>query len=138
MRSQRSLNWLKKTKSGMLLLDLVTSLTIIGFLIWIFGGIIGKLTLNVKETTLRYQLNNFRMLVVLYKQLKGYYPEDLLVLMQSSYSLSKADEIIFSEKFLSNLQQDEHGAPLDAFGNRLYYDHREGVVGATTKGYENW
>jgi len=134
----RSLRSFKKSKSGMLLLDLITSLTIIGFLIWIFGGIIGTLTQNVKETALRYQLNNFRMLVVLYKQLKGYYPEDLKVLIQSSHRLSQADELIFNEKFLSSLEQDEHGTPLDAFGNCLYYDQRKGVVGSTTKGYENW
>lgn len=127
-----------KNKSGMLLLDLVTSLTIIAFLIWIFGGIIGRLSQNARETALRYQLNNFRLLVVLYKQLKGYYPEDLLVLIQSSHKLSQTDELIFNEKLLSSLQQDEHGAPLDAFGNRLYYDHRKGVVGSQTKGYENW
>jgi len=129
---------LHKNKSGMLLLDLVTSLTIIGFLIWIFGGVIGRLAQNVREISLRYQLNNFRLLVRLYKELKGHYPEDLLVLIQSRHRLSKTDEIIFSEKILSNLQQDEHGAPLDAFGRRLYYDHRKGVVGSTTKGYENW
>ena len=129
---------LKKNKSGMLLLDLATTLTIIGFLIWVFGGIIGTLTINVKETALRYQLNNFRMLVNLYKQLKGNYPEDLLVLIQSSHSFSPTDELIFNEKFLSSLEQDEHGAPRDAFGNRLIYDPRKGVVGSTTKGYENW
>jgi hypothetical protein len=129
---------LKINKSGILLLDLVTSLTIIGFLIWVFGGIIGPLTQNVKETALRYQLNNFRMLVVLYKQLKGDYPKDLLALTQSSHKFSQTDELIFSEKFLGSLQQDKTGAPLDAFGNRLYYDPREGVVGSTTKGYQNW
>ena len=122
----------------MLLLDLVTSLIIIGFLIWVFGGIIGPLSRSAKETALRYQLNNFRMLVVLYKQLKGYYPEDLKILIQSSHRLSGTDELIFNEKFLDNLQQDVHGAPVDAFGNRLNYDHWEGVVGSATKGYENW
>lgn len=127
-----------KNKSGMLLLDLVTSLTIIIFLIWIFGGIINTLTRSTKETTLRYQLNNFRMLVLLYKELKGYYPEDLKVLVQSSHRLSATDELIFNEKFLSSLEQDEHGDPLDTFGNPLTYDHRLGSVGCSTKGYENW
>lgn len=134
----RWLSSFRNSKSGMLLLDLITSLTIIGFLIWIFGGVIGRLSQNTRETVLRYQLNNFRMLILLYKELKGYYPEDLLVLIQSSHRLSKADEIVFNEKFLSSFEQDEHGAPLDAFGSRLYYDYRKGVVGATTKGYENW
>jgi hypothetical protein len=128
----------KRNKSGILLLDLATSLTIIGFLIWIFGGIIGTLTINVKEIALRYQLNNFRMLVVLYKQLNGHYPQDLKALMQSSYRFSQSDELIFNEKFLGSLQQDEQGVPIDAFGNRLYYDYREGVVGSITKGYQNW
>lgn len=128
----------KKCKSGMLLLDLATTLTIIGFLIWIFGGVIGTLSRNAREIALRYQLNNFRMLVVLYKQLKGYYPEDLLVLIQSSHRLSGADELIFKEKFLNSLEQDANGEPVDAFGNRLNYDHRLGVVGSITKGYENW
>ena len=128
----------KKNKSGILFLDLVTTLTIIGFLIWIFGGFIGRLTQNTKEIALRYQLNNLRMLVVLYKELKGNYPEDLKVLMQSSFKLSQTDELIFSEKFLGSLEQDEQGVPVDAFGNRLYYDHRGGVVGSTTKGYQNW
>jgi len=122
----------------MLLLDLVTSLTIIGFLIWIFGGIIGTLSQSARETALRYQLNNFRMLVVLYKQLKGYYPQDLLVLIQSSHRLSQTDELIFNEKFLGSLEKNERGELVDAFGNRLNYDHRVGIVGSTTKGYENW
>jgi len=129
---------LKINKSGILLLDLATSLTIIGFLIWVFGGIIGPLTQNVKETALRYQLNNFRMLVSLYKQLKGNYPEDLSVLMRSSHKFSQTDELIFSEKFLNTLQQDKLGLPSDAFGNRLYYNRKRGVVSSTTKGYENW
>ena len=128
----------KKDKNGLLILDLAVSLTVIGFLIWIFGGVIGTLAQNSREVSLRYQLNNFRMLLVLYKELKGYYPEDLKVLIHSSHRLSKTDELIFSEKFLGALEQDEHGAPLDAFGSRLYYDSRKGVVGSTTKGYENW
>ena len=114
------------------------NLTIISFLIWIFGGIINTLSRNTREITLRYQLNNFRMLLVLYKELKGYYPEDLRVLVQSSHRLSKTDELIFNEKFLNSLEQDEHGAPLDSFGNRLYYDPGKGVVGSQTKGYQNW
>ena len=129
---------LRRNRSGLLLLDLAVSLTIIGFLIWVFGGIIGTLTQNCREIALRYQLNNFRMLLVLYKELKGYYPEDLKVLIQSSHRFSKADEIIFNEKFLNSLEQDEHGEPLDAFGNRLYYNPRKGVVVSQTKGYENW
>lgn len=132
------MRWSKKNKSGILLLDLITSLTIIGFLIWVFGGVIGTLTQNVKEAALRYQLSNFRTLVVLYKQLKGNYPEDLLVLIQSRHKFSQTDELVFNEKFLSDLAQDEQGAPIDAFGNRLYYNQRGGVVGSTTKGYENW
>ena len=122
----------------MLLLDLVTSLTIICFLIWIFGGILGTLSLNARQTALRYQLNNFRMLLVLYKELKGYYPEDLVVLIQTSHRLSETDELVFSEKFLDSLEQDEHGEPLDAFGHRLSYDNKMGVIGSKTKGYENW
>lgn len=122
----------------MLLLDLVTSLTIIIFLIWIFGGIINTLSRSAKETALRYQLNNFRMLIFLYKELKGYYPEDLKVLVESSHRLSKSDEVIFNEKFLNFLERDEHGDPMDAFGNLLVYDHRLGTVGSTTKGYTNW
>jgi hypothetical protein len=129
---------LKSNRSGLLLLDLVTSLTIISFLIWVFGAIIGTLSQNAREIALRYQLNNFRALLVLYKELKGYYPEDLKVLIQSSHRLSKTDELIFNEKFLGSLEQDEHGDPLDAFGRRLYYDSRKGVVGSQTKGYENW
>jgi|GEM_PF-875637 len=128
----------KKDKSGLLLLDLAVSLTIIGFLIWIFGGFIGRLAQNSREVALRYQLNNFRMLLVLYKELKGHYPEDLKELVQSRHRLSKTDEFIFKEKFLSSVEQDEDGVPLDAFGRRLYYDPRKGVVGSTTKGYENW
>jgi len=129
---------LKKYRSGMLLLDLVASLTIIGFLVWIFGGIIGTLSRSAKETALRYQLNNYRLLVTLYKELKSNYPESLLVLIQTKHRLSQADELIFSEKFLNNVEQDKDGMPIDAFGNRLYYEPREGVVGSTTKGYENW
>lgn len=122
----------------MLILDLATSLTIIGFLIWIFGGIIGRLTQNVRETSLRYQLNNFRMLVRVYKELKGQYPDNLLALVQSSDKSSQVKEVIFNERFLNDIQLDKYGLPIDAFGSRLYYDPGKGVVGSTTKGYENW
>lgn len=134
----RSPGSFKKNKGGLIILDLTVSLTIIWFLIWIFGGIIGTLAQNTREVALRYQLNNFRMLIVLYKELEGHYPEDLKALIQSSHRLSKTDELIFNEKFLGQLEQDEQGTPLDAFGSSLYYDFRKGVVGSTTKGYENW
>lgn len=129
---------LKQSRSGIILLDLATSLTIISFLIWIFGGVIGTLSRNARETALRYQLNNFRMLVLLYKELKGNYPKDLKVLTQFSYRLSQSDELIFKEKLLDNLAQDKDGNSIDAFGNLVYYDSGRGVVGSTTKGYENW
>ena len=138
MRSLRLFSSLKKDKRGLIFLDLTVSLTVIWFLIWIFGGIIGTLAQNTREVALRYQINNFRMLLVLYKELKGNYPQDLKGLIQSSHRLSKTYEIIFNEKFLGSLEKDEHGTPVDAFGNRLYYDSRRGVVGSTTKGYENW
>lgn len=121
----------------MLLLDLVTSLTIIWFLIWIFGGIIGPLSRNAREIALRYQLNNLRMLVRLYKELKGHYPESLKVLIESSYKF-KSKEIIFGDIFPNKLKQDAQGVLLDAFGNHLYYDPGKGVVGSETKGYQNW
>ncbi|MDD5252700.1 MAG: hypothetical protein WC060_04660 [Candidatus Omnitrophota bacterium] len=135
MPSQRSL---KKNKSGLLILDSAVSLTIIAFLIWIFGAIIGTMSQNTREIALRYQLSNFRMLLILYKELEGYYPQDLKILIKSSHRLSRADELIFDDKFLGSLEQDEQGEPLDAFGARLYYDPRRGVVGSQTKGYENW
>jgi hypothetical protein len=125
-------------KSGMLLLDLVTSLTIIWFLIWIFGSIIARLSLITREVSLRYQLSNFRMMLSLYKELNGAYPDGLAKLAGANYKLSKTDEFIFSDKFLDNLQTDKQGAVLDSFGNRLYYDSRRGVIGSQTRGYENW
>ena len=132
------MRWFKKNKSGMLLLDLVTSLTIIGFLIWIFGGVIGTLSQNARETALRFQLNNFRMVLKLYKELKGQYPEDLQVLLATDYKVDKEAKPILSGQLLFNFKQDLKGVVLDAFGNRLDYDQRKGVVGSTTKGYENW
>jgi len=127
----------KRNKRGMFLLDLITSLIIIWFLIWVFGGIIGTLSRNAREIALRYQLSNLRMLVTLYKDLKGQYPEDLKVLIQSSHKFN-ANEIIFSDVYVSKLEQDAQGAPIDSFGNRLYYDPRKGVVGSQTKGYQGW
>ena len=134
MRLQRLL---KKNKSGMLLLDLVVSLTIIGFLIWIFGGIINTLSQNARETALRYGLNNLRMSLNLYKMLKGDYPQDLKGLMQSEIS-TKSEKMLFNEKFLFSLGTDKQGNAIDPFGNKFYYDYRKGVVGSTTEGYENW
>jgi type II secretory pathway pseudopilin PulG len=128
----------KKDKSGMLILDLIISLTIIGFLIWTFGGVLGRLTQNVRETSLRYQLNNFRMLVRVYKDLRGHYPADLSVFVQNKDNSAEAKADIFNKKLLSDLKRDEYGVPLDPFGNRYYYDYKKGVVGSQTKGYENW
>ena len=128
----------KKNKSGMLLLDLATSLTIIWFLIWIFGGIITMVAKNARETALRYQLNNFRMVITLYKELKGQYPQDLRVLLATDYKVTKEGEPVPSEKLLFNFKQDSQGAVLDVFGNLLYYDPKKGVIWSQTKGYENW
>ena len=128
----------RKDKSGMLLLDLIASLTIITFLIWIFGGIIGTLAQNARETALRYGLNNLRLSLNLYKMLKGSYPEDLRGLMQSTIILTKSDKMLFGERFLFSLATDKQGNAIDPFGNKFYYDSRKGVVGSQTKGYENW
>jgi len=127
-----------RNKSGMLFLDLVTSLTIIWFLIWIFGGIIGTLAKNSKETALRYQLSNLRMMLMLYKELKGQYPQNLKELMATDYRVFKADKPISSELFLVDLRKDANGNLADAFGNQLNYDLKKGVVWSQTKGYENW
>jgi len=129
---------LNQNKSGMLFLDLITSLTIIWFLIWLFGGIINTLGKSARQTALRYQLNNFRMVLVLYKELKGHYPKDLEELIKADYKVSKESESIFSEKFLLNFKRNVKGAVLDAFGNSFYYDPRKGVIGSQTKSYENW
>jgi len=129
---------LKKNKSGISLLDLATSLTIICFLIWIFGGIIGILSKTSRETTLRYQLSNLRMMLMLYKELNGQYPLDLEALLKADYRVSKSDRPVLSENFSVSLKQDAKGGLLDAFGNRLYYDPRKGVILSQTKGYNNW
>lgn len=129
---------LNKDKSGMLFLDLITSLIIICFLIWVFGGIISPLSKYARETALRYQLNNFRMVIMLYKVLKGRYPPDLKVLMETDYKVSKEDKPILSEKLLFNSKQDARKDVLDAFGNRFYYDRRTGLIRSQTKGYGNW
>ena len=134
----RWLRLLKKNKSGMLILDLAASLTIVAFLIWIFGGIIGTLSQNAKETALRYGLNNLRLSLNLYKMIKESYPKDLRDLMQSSIILAKSEKLLFSEKFLFSLAIDKQGNAIDPFGNKFYYDPRKGVVGSQTKGYENW
>jgi type II secretory pathway pseudopilin PulG len=122
----------------MLLLDLVVSLTIIGFPILISGGVLGRLSQNARETALRFQLNNLRMVLRLYKELKGQYSEDLQVLLATDYKVAKADAPVFSEHFLFNFKQDLNGVVLDAFGNRFDYDQRKGVVGSTIKGCQNW
>ncbi len=128
----------KENKSGMLILDLITSLTIICFLIWVFGAVIGTLSKTSRETTLRYQLSNLRMMLMLYKQLKGQYPSDLETLIKADYKVSKGSKSILSENFLVSLKQDAKGTLLDAFGNRLYYDPGKGVIWPQTKDYENW
>ncbi len=129
---------LNKEKSGILILDLITSLIIIWFLIWIFGGIINTLSKNARETALRYQLNNFRLVLMLYKEMKGNYPPDLQVLLRTDYKAVPEDKPLLSEKLLVSFKQDLSGAVLDAFGNRLDYDPAKGVIFSQTKGYENW
>lgn len=131
-------DWFKKNRSGILLLDLVTSLTIIWFLIWLFGGIITTVARNAKETALRYQLNNFRMVLTLYKELKGQYPQDLEVLLKTDYKMAKENKPIPSRMLIINLKQNLQGAVLDVFGNPFYYDPGRGVIWPQTKGYENW
>lgn len=132
------IRFFRSNRRGMLILDLVVSLIIIWFLIWVFLGVIGRLALNAREIALRYELSNFRTLVILYKELKGYYPEDLKVLLQSSHNLSPTNEIVFGEKFLGVVGYDKFGNPVDPFGNRLVYDPGKGVISSKSKGYENW
>jgi len=127
-----------RSRRGMLILDLITSLTIILFLIWVFGAIIGTLSKTSRETTLRYQLSNLRMMLLFYKQLKGQYPPDLETLIKADYKVTKVSKPVLSEDFFVSAKKDAKGALLDAFGNRLYYDSRKGVIWSQTKDYENW
>jgi hypothetical protein len=129
---------LKKNKSGMLLLDLATSLIIIWFLIWIFGGIINQLDNNTRETALRYQLYNFRTVLWLYKELKGHYPKDLEELVGADYKVTGESKSVLGGNFLLNLKPDLAGAVVDAFGNSFYYESKKGVIWSQSKGYENW
>jgi len=127
-----------KNRSGILLLDVAASLTIIAFLIWIFGGIIGTLSRNAKETALHYGLNNLRLSLNLYKMLHGSYPRDLRELLHSTIVLTQSERILFGEKFLFSLAMDKQGNAIDPFGNQFIYDFQKGVVGSQTKGYESW
>jgi len=129
---------MRQLRKGMTLFELVVSLTIILVFSGILLGFISKASILARQTALRYELDNIRLLINLHREMEGEYPEDIKRFLKTPYVLGTSDKIIFGEKFVDTIGFDKEGYPVDPFGSRLFYDARKGVVRSVTKNYENW
>ena len=118
----------RNTKYGLTLFELVVSLTIIAVFMGTMLIFIHQTASYGKEVALRVGLKSLRLSLVLYKAIKGKYPEDLREFINTRYRPAGADEVLFGEEFLSTVGRDAEGYPVDVFGNRFYYDSRKGVI----------
>ena len=127
-----------RRQSAMALFELVICLTIIGLCAGVLCGFLLKASVVARETTLRYELNNMRALLSLYRELKGRYPENLKVLLESQQRLKQSQRMGFGKDLFDAKGVDVQGYPIDPFGRRFSYNARKGVVYTGTKHYENW
>lgn len=129
---------MRQRLKGMTLLEFIVSLIIILFFAGILLGFIHKASIHARQTALRYELDNMRLLINLHRELNGAYPKDLKIFLKMPYSFGTSDKIIFGEKFIDTIGLDKEGYPVDPFGSRLFYDTQSGAVRSITKNYENW
>lgn len=125
-------------RDGLTLFELVVTLTIIGIFSGILALFIHEAAVIAKETTLRSELYDLRLSLVLYKAIKKRNPDDLKELMEARYGHTGSGEVLFAEKFLNVVGIDAEGYPVDPFGNRFEYNSKYGTVRPLTGGYENW
>jgi Tfp pilus assembly protein PilE len=133
-----------RKSAGMTIPDALITLCAIGVL---FGVVVWKyqrLALEAQKTALRAELVNIRSSIDLFRMANGRNPETLNEMMERNVVLparvgpNAYTGSMFRHKYLMPHAVDEKGNALDAFGNRFKYDSREGVVRASTAGYEDW
>ena len=128
----------RNNRCGLTLLELAVSVAIIAVFIGTFFTFIFRTAIHAKEVTLQAELSNLRLSLDLYQALKGNNPPDLKALIQARYSAAGTAETNFGAQFLSFLETDAQGHPVDPFGNRFYYDAKREAIRSQSKGYENW
>jgi hypothetical protein len=93
---------------------------------------------EARETALRMGLGNIRMGVRLYHVLNERYPKDVRELFTTGYLLPAGRDSVFEAHYLEAQALDDHGYPVDPFGQRYRYDPAKGRVLSESKGYEQW
>jgi type II secretory pathway pseudopilin PulG len=128
----------RNLRNGLTLFEFAVVLIIILIFAGTLLGFLYKAAIRAKEVTLQFELKNLRLALDLYKKIKGEYPQDLRLLIQTRYTPYGTSEIIFGQEFLEIVGTDKESYPIDPFGNRFYYNSGKGVVNSKAKGYENW
>lgn len=121
-------------------------LIIIGVLAIVFIERFEKTALEAKKQALKIELLNLRQSILLFKIIKGRYPEDLKELIVEEYALPHKvgeDETqkyigkpIFRRKYIEPYSVDEGMNILDPFGFSYLYYPANGSVRSQKEGFE--
>ena len=88
---------------------------------------------DLKQSALIDELRAARLGVGLYLEVNKSYPPDLKALATSKYKMGGEDKV-----YLTGIQLNKEGMPIDAFGNTFNYDPATGRVWPTEKEYASW
>ncbi len=124
--------------SGRTILENLLTIILVFFLLGFFAIYFEKTTKVAREYTLISELANIRSSIEVYAAINRNFPKSLNQLLEEQLILPFKDFKILKKDLLKNISVDEHGNPLDPFGNKFGYNPKSGYVWTTTKGYNGW
>jgi type II secretory pathway pseudopilin PulG len=119
--------------SGKRKLEIVIVVAVVIVALGILGVRRSMSTRTAREIALMDELRAVRTAVTLYLEVNKAYPPNLKVLTSNSFTLGSKNVT-----YLTNVETDAEGSPVDAFGNKFNYDPTTGKVTSVQKGYEEW
>jgi type II secretory pathway pseudopilin PulG len=124
--------------SGRTILENLLTIILVSFLLGFFAIYIEKTTKVAREYTLISELANIRSSIEVYAAINRKFPNSLNQLLEKQLILPFKDFKILKKDLLKNISVDEHGNPLDPFGNKFGYNPKSGYVWTTTTSYGGW
>ncbi len=129
---------------GRTLFETLLVLVLVSILMYTFIERYTSSIRTIKENALILELSNLRTAINMYATINGRLPSSLKDLVAEEIVVTKQDlkgeefKIVFRGRYVEAMTVDEEGYPVDAFGNRFFYDPETGSVHSTTEGYERW
>jgi len=134
-----------KRSKGLTTVETVISLCLIGILVGVVIPKYKRVAHVAQETALKTGLTNIRTSIKLFKMLNGRNPRSLHEMIEKNVMLPArvgtqptTGPVFFKQQYLMLQAVDGRGNVIDVFGNPYFYDPINGIVRATSKGYENW